>query len=308
MVLEAMMKFSKFAKQALAVAFAGLVAVPAVSHAALINALLTPGVVNELEDRDAERVVDAQGNVVTSGNFQVGYQIQSILRFEDANAAAISDSLASPYKLTSYSELLIAGITGVQTIGGVDVPTNVACAAADAKCALVMAPTGNLGAGVMANLYEGPSFDQNVAPATGIAGVQSNTLITQVGIAKSTDFWFAIVSNNAIPGNQIGAIAAATDARSGQAGQFIFGLSVISNPGGLWYEPQQMTGTFGNQHDVIGNGSAFARTPTGVDSGWLLSSNTLIQFVVPEPGSLALVGALVVAAGVASTRRKQAKA
>jgi hypothetical protein len=194
-VLEAMMKFSKFAKQALAVAFAGLVAVPAVSHAALINSLLTPGVVNEIQDTDAERIVDAQGNVVTSGNFQVGYQIQSILRFDTANSETIADTLPSPYKLTSYSELLIAGITGVQTISGVDVPTNAACTAADAKCALVMAPTGNLGLGVMANLYEGPTFSQSVAPATGIAGVQGNTLITQVGIAKSTDFWFAIVSN-----------------------------------------------------------------------------------------------------------------
>jgi hypothetical protein len=305
MVLEAMMKFSKFAKQALAVAFAGLVAVPAVSHAALINALLTPGVVNEIQDTDAERIVDAQGNVVTSGNFQVGYTIQSILRFDTANSETIADTLVSPYKLTSYSELLIAGITGVQTISGVDVPTNAACTAADAKCALVMAPTGALGAGVMANLYEGPTFSQSAAPATGIAGVMGNTLITQVGIAKSTDFWFAIVSN-ANPIDQIGIIASA-GATAGQAGQFIFGLSVISNPGGLWYEPQQMTGTFGNQHDVIGNGSAYARSP-GVNSGWLLSSNTLIQFVVPEPGSLALVGALVVAAGVASTRRKQAKA
>lgn len=299
------MKFSKFAKQALAVAFAGLVAVPAVSHAALINSLLIPGVVNEIQDTDAERIVDAQGNVVTSGNFQVGYQIQSILRFDTANAETIADTLSSPYKLTSYSELMIAAIQGVVTVSGVDIPNGAACQATDAKCTLIMAPTGNLGAGVMANLYEGPSFSQSIAPNLGIAGVQSNTLITSVGIAKATDFWFATISN-ANPVNQIGVIGSAT-ATAGQAGQFIFGLSVISNPGGLWYEPQQMTGTFGNLHDVIGNGSAYARTP-GVNTGWLLSSNTLIQFVVPEPGSLALVGALVVAAGVASTRRKQAKA
>lgn len=300
------MKLNFFGKKALAVAFAGLAAIPAVSQAALINSLLIPGVVNEIQDTDAERILDATGAVVTSGNFAVGQIVQSILRFDTANSETIADTLVSPYKLTAVSELKVAAIQGVVNVLGVDVPNGAACTAADARCTLIFSGANlNLGANVLAALYEGPSFSQTVAPSTAVAGVLSNTLVATVGLGKATDFWFATISN-VNPVNQIGVIASAGP-QAGQAGQFIFGLSVLSNPGGLWYEPQQMTGTFGNQHDVIGNGSAYARSPT-VNSGWLLSSNTLIQFVVPEPGSLALVGALVVAAGVASTRRKQTKA
>lgn len=301
---------SKFKKIIATAAFAGLAAFPAASNAAIINALFSGGI-NEIQDTDAERILDANGGVVTSGNFAVGQVLQSILRFDTVNLTTISDELPAPYKLTAYSELQIGAIQGSVSINGADVPNGVACGATDPFCSLILVATGNLGANVLATLYEGNSatgFNQGLAPAAGIAGVQSNTAILSVGLGKATDYWYATIVNpqsGAFVGNQIGLLTTVT-ATSGQRGQFNFGLSVLDNPGGIPVRNEEMAGIFGNMHDVIGNGSAYARSP-GVDSGWLLSSNTLVQFNVPEPDSLALLGLVFVGMGAVGYRSKTKK-
>lgn len=299
---------SKFKKIIATAVFAGFAALPMASNAALINALFGQGI-NEVQDTDAERILDANGGVVTSGNFAVGQVLQSILRFDTVNATTIGDEIPAPYKLTAYSELLIADIQGAVNINGVDVPSGAGCLATDPVCTLIMAPTGNLGAGVLATLYEGISFDQASAPAVGIAGITGSTAILSVGYGTADDFWYATIVNpqvGAFVGNQIGLLTT-VNAASGQRGQFNFGLSVLSNPGGLPIANLGMTGTFGDLHDVIGNGSAYARSPN-VNDGWLLSSNTLVQFKAPEPDSLALLGIVLVGMGAVTARRASKKA
>lgn len=299
---------SKFKKIIATAVFAGFAALPMASNAALINGLFSQGV-NEVQDTDAERILNAAGGVVTSGNFAVNQVLQSILRFDTVNATTISDVIPNPYRLTAYSELKIAAIQGSVSINGVEVPNGVACLATDPICTLMLAPTGNLGAGVLATLYEGTSFDQASAPTVGITGVTGGTAIMSVGYGTVDDFWYATIVNpqsGTYVGNQIGLLTT-VNAASGQRGQFNFGLSVLSNPGGLPIASLGMTGTFGKMHDVIGNGSAYARSP-GVNTGWLLSSNTLVQFKAPEPGSIALLGAVLVGMGAVTKRRASKKA
>lgn len=299
------MNLMNFGKKALVVAaFAGLGAVPAVAGAAQINALLNPGL-NEIQDTDAERVL-RDGVAVTSGAFQLGDVLQAILRFDTANAETISDFIPAPYKLTAYSELRVIDIQGSQEISGVAVPTGAACAPAATTCSLIFGATGNLGVNVLASLYEGTQFSQTVAANTAVAQITGSTKVADIGYGKAEDYWYATIVNP-VGGDQIGLLTLVS-ATSGQRGQFNFGVSLLNNPGGLPVAEDGMTGVFGDQHDVIGNGSAYARSPN-VNTEWLLSSNTLIQFqAVPEPGSLALMGALVIAAGAVTMRRKQSKA
>ena len=287
----------KFKKIIATAVFAGFAALPMASNAASITSVISPGL-NELEDTDVERILDAQGNVVTTGNFQVGYVLESMLKFEKISNFGVGpsydlDNLGGGYSLVAYSLLQVAAITDIG--GG-------ACDAGDASCFLTLAATGDLGAGVMAEIYEGSNlYNSALAAAAGIAGVTGGTLVAEIGIGNATDYWFAEIVNSP---NQIGALALAT-ANSGQEGQFRFGVSVLSNPAGINFDPDGITGLFGNQHDIIGNGSAYARSPF-VNNEWLLSSNVLVQFnAVPEPSTVALLGAIVLGAGFASSRRRK---
>jgi len=259
------------------------------TQAAVINGLFVPGV-NQLEDTDVERVVSANGTVKTSGNFVVGDTIQSILRFTTANTDLIGDIIGPPYQLNVYAELQVAAITNCG-------PTLLGTA-----CTLIFAPTGNLGAGVIADIYERTNggqgaFSQVLAPATAIANVQSETLVAQLGVGQATDYWFTSTLLD------VGAASSLT-AASPQAANGAFGLSVISDPGGLGILPNTMLGVDGNLHSVIGNGSAYQLAPTA-NAGWLVSSNTTAQFSIPEPGTLLLLGAAVFGMGFAR-RRQQA--
>ncbi len=279
-----------------AILSAVLVGMPAVSSAAaLVNGLFSPGVVNQIQDTDAERVLRG-ANVVTSGAFQVGDIIESVLRFDTVNTAAISDSIPSPYKLGAYSQLKIASLIGTGTfIGGQELYT------------IVFAPTGNLGANVMGSLYEintlSPSWSFSTnSPATLISNVTSGSHIADVGFGQASDFWYATALND------IGVVATATSGSSQQANG-VFGLSFISNPGGIPYATNGMTSGavgpyFGTKHDVVGSSSIYARS-TGTNNGWLVNSNTEINFfTVPEPGSVALSGLALLGMFAVAKRRK----
>jgi len=291
------MKTRNLVRNALgALAFTAAAAMSTGSNAALINSLFTTGV-NEVQDTDVESVY-RDGVQVRSGGFAVGDVIVGVLQFNTANATNISQGLGTlNYQLTAYFQLRVANIIdngdGTSTLvfsdttGTTDALPNLA------------------GANDLVDIYENPTaftFDQTVPVSGGIASATTGNLLATIGLNGTDDFWTAVVPTT----NGISAVAALT-AASPQIGIGQFGLTVFTNPGGLPISPNSIMGADGNLHDVIGNASAYgvsphicgntttpASTTTCPDplAGWLVSSNTTVQFVtrVPEPGTLALLG------------------
>ncbi|MGZ8162236.1 MAG: PEP-CTERM sorting domain-containing protein [Methylobacter sp.] len=270
--------------------FIGMAGLSFTTHAdAVVNTILQSGE-NQFQDTDAERIIRG-GNTVTSGAFQVGDVIETILRFTDANGTVLTDQGAQfgfPYQLIAYAELEIAE---VNDLGGGFVN-------------LVFTPSGNLGTDVFVELYERttntPGFDVTIDPATAIANVRSQTLIAELGLGDDDDDFWSVASTV----NDIGAIALALPG-SQQAANGTFGLTVLTNAGNIPVATNGiLSGTDGNLHDVVGSASAYVRD-TGANTGWLVSSNTEVRFnTVPEPSSLALLSLGLFAAGGMAKRRR----
>lgn len=283
------------AKKVLAIV--ALASVAMMSSAAFANATINIQIqsgLNQFEDTDAERII-RNGDTVTSGDFLVGDVIQTILRFGSINSSFIhdyGDPFNSPYQLIGYGELEVVNI--INTFHE-----------APGQSTLIFAPTGNLGAGVFAELYERttdalPGADFSIDPTTAIAQVRSETLIAELGIGDTDDFWTATTLLDIT-------LAATAQAGTPQAANGVFGLTVLTNAGNIPLDPNSIvSGTDGNLHDVVGSSSAYVRD-VNANTGWLVSSNTELRFnAVPEPSVLALMSmVLLVGAGMIrlTTRR-----
>lgn len=267
------------------------------ASAAIINGSFIPGV-NTIQDTSAERILDDQGNVVTSGEFAVGMVIESILRFETVNSVSVPVSVGNiNYELLAYSRLLVADIRNADLSG--------ACSFVSGDiCTLVFG--SGFGTNVLAKIYEGTSAPANLfslAPASGIAAVTGSTLIGEIGFGDVDDFWISQFVYKPGGAGTIDTIAGLVPGNS-QIAQGIFGVSLVSNAGGLPIAPNGiMNGTTGTMHDIVGSASIFTRE-TNTNSGWLASNNLEARFNVPEPASLGLIGLALAGAGLASRRRK----
>lgn len=273
--------------------FAGLSLSAMQAHsAAIINGSLIPNIENNLEDTDADRIL-RNGSVVNSGNFMSGDILEALLRFETVNGTNINVATGDlNYQMVAYSQLVIP-----------DDPTDMVGAAVnngDGTFTVQFAASGNLGAGVLAEVYENTAQVLQFAndPAAEIAQVLGTTLIAEFGLSDADDFWTATLPLNI-------ATLATNGAGSPQNPAGVLGLTLMNNPGMLPIETNgiqsQAVGTF---HDIVGSASAFAN-PASFNTGWLVATNTEIRFniaQVPEPGIVMLMGAGLLGAGFVRKR------
>jgi hypothetical protein len=280
------MKLSKFkAKIFGAAVFAGMAFLPVASHAALINDMLNVGI-NTIQDSDAERVVDSEGNVLSSGQYAIGDAIQAVIRFDTVNAVTIGDAHPAPYQLTGVAYLPITSITVLNDMGDANPANDV-----------IQVGFGNLGhtSAVFERLAGDPAFSLADDPNTAWNNILNQTFVSYLGLGQADDFWTATTVND------ISTIALATG--SGQVAAGVFGLSQMS--GNLPLVPDGILSPVdGNLHDIIGDASVYGRE-TGVNSGWQVSSNINASFTVPEPGTLALLGLGLMGIGASSLRRRR---
>lgn len=282
------MKLSKFKAKIFGVAvFAGMAFLPVASHAALINDMLNAGL-NTIQDSDAERVVDSEGNVLSSGQYAIGDAIQAVIRFDTVNAVSIGDAHPAPYQLTGVAYLPITSITVLNDMGDANPANDV--------IQVNFGNTGQILAAVFERLAGDTSFLLAMDPNTAWDTIlNEQTFVSYLGLGEADDFWSATTVND------ISTIALAQG--SGQVAAGVFGLSQMG--GNLPLVPNGILSPVdGNMHDIIGDASVYGRE-TGVNTGWQVSSNINASFTVPEPGTLALLGLGLMGIGASSLRRRR---
>ncbi len=293
-----------FAKASLGCAL--ILAVATSAQAAMINSILIPNAKNSFEDTDWERLIDNEGS--PAGIVDIGDDLEAMLEFGNVNVTALPGSLPANYELLAHSKVRVvwkgnlsmgevagAGVK-VDTVGGFDRYDFLFEGSLD-------------GAGTAIRLYEQLStpateFDPTIAAASGIARVTGSTLLSTFGIdGASTDFWLALAAPENISSFSDPAISGAN---------FSFGLTMLSNPGGLALSPEADTGGVGTWasgaltfHDLVGTGE-LKETPVGVHEDWDLQTDTQVWFnAVPEPSTLALLGIGSVVYGLGAYRRRR---
>ena len=213
------------------------------AQASIIGGLLIPGI-NEFQDSDAERVL-RDGVVITAGNVQVGDIFEAVLRFTDTNGLVLSDQpgFAAPYQLTAYSRLEVSALLDINNPA-------LPCAAGATQCDIVLSP--GLPGGVSVQIYEDATgtFTLAQAPAAAIAAIQSGDLLLEIGEVKADDFW--VVNDSII---SLTTLATLTQGAP-QAPNGNFGLSLISNPGGL---PVELLGV--SAFNPVARGGRTVRLP-----------------------------------------------
>lgn len=255
---------------------------------------------NTLQDLDFERVLRVVNGVETyvNGPILAGDILEAAITFDTLNAQNLKTTLFNTnYQFTAYSRLVVQSVTPGGPLGN-----------------FVFAPglAGNVMVEIWENTVSAPlDFIAPDTAAQAITAARSGTLVATLGIQDASDFWVGLglptdttLLTSTGPGGQI-------------PGQFFFGLSVLSNPGGLDIVDEGvlasnfLTGQLNIPVDLKGQGQLKGK-PSNVlgagDQGWQVETDTFVTFrseAVPEPATIAVWGALALLAGGAQLSRKK---
>lgn len=276
--------------------------------AVLLNSLAIQGE-NQIEDSDYERLIKGPADDAGTADdniLEVGDVLESILRFTQYNGLTLSDEFGSAYELTAHARVVVLGIGDSDSnsdgiFDGGD--TN-----SDGRTNFTFG--AGFGDGITAvMLYEetaktaATQFNSNSVSPDGVGGgIDRATTTTGSGILVSTfgfdltktsdfDFWFALDALNDI--------SVFRSQNVSQGGDFFFGLSMLTNPGGLsLVEDAIQSSATSTYHDIVGNGTL--KSPSGlVDLGWDAQTDTTVLYVaVPEPATMIIWPALACCFGV----------
>lgn len=260
--------------------------------------VLFPGL-TQLEDDNREYLIKGTGN--TSTSLEVGDRLRGVIKFQaivQLNAPFASDNSISP-EITGIFETVVTSITNV------DANPNVAELIVFGPSASFQAQYG-LGATVA--LYTGGT-NLNINACPTIAACETaatdGSLWAVAGFGDADDVWFSTDS-------RLNFASVAVINGTSQVADINYSQTILVNNTGYTFNSIDLDclsagGLFpcagDGKTDLVGSGAI--KGGAGLTNGYQARSDIDVTFsVVPEPGSLALVGLALAGIGLSARRRK----
>lgn len=274
----------------------------AVGAMASANAfVLFPGL-TQLEDDNREYLIKGDGNT-NAGVLEVGDRLRGVIKFQkiaQIQSPFLSDSSISP-EITGVFETQVVSIGSVNGFGVADVIAFGPSAQFAAEFGVPNATVALYTGGTLLDIDSCPSIATCEANATTAGG---GSLWAIAGFGDADDAWVSF--NSQVNFGLVQNIGATTQVASINYAQTL----LVNNTGYAFNEVTLDCAPFGpflcagdGKTDLVGSGSILGGRD--LNNGYGARSDIDVTFnVVPEPGSLALVGLALAGIGLTARRRK----